>query len=124
MTHGKYRAERLAPNRASSPFFESLFANVCTTPASGLWLAHMAGWPLNSRWIVASIALYLFAGACWLPVVWLQLQLAEIAASVQAVGVRDLPDRYWRYAKTWERLGYPAFLAMACVYFLMVLKPA
>jgi uncharacterized membrane protein len=54
----------------------------------------------------------------------LQLQLAEIAASAQAVSVRDLPERYWRYAKAWERLGYPAFLAMVCVYFLMVLKPA
>src|SRR5579863_886836 len=92
-------------------------------PASGLWLAHAAGWPWNSPWIVASVALYLLAGACWLPVVCLQLQLAQMARTADACGATILPDRYWRYAKAWERLGYPAFLAMVLVYFLMVLKP-
>lgn len=92
-------------------------------PASGLWLAHAAGWPLNSTWIVASAVLYVLAGVCWLPVVWLQLQLAEMARTAQACGASNLPDQYWRYAKAWERLGYPAFLAMVSVYFLMVCKP-
>ncbi|CAN0625101.1 KY49.ctg7180000000016_quiver, whole genome shotgun sequence [Burkholderia multivorans] len=68
-------------------------------PASGLWLAHAAGWPWNSAWILASITLYLLAGACWLPVVWLQLQLAEMARTAHADGATTLPDRYWRFAK-------------------------
>ncbi len=32
--------------------------------------------------------------------------------------------RYWQYAKWWEWLGYPAFIAMLLVYFLMVFKPS
>lgn len=39
-------------------------------PISGAWLVHAGGIPWNV-WIVASLALYLLAGACWLPVVWL-----------------------------------------------------
>jgi uncharacterized membrane protein len=93
-------------------------------PASGLWLAHAAGWPWRTPWIVVSVGLYLFAGACWLPVVWLQLELARMAETARANGATNLPERYWQYASTWERLGYPAFLAMAMVYFLMVLKPS
>ena len=70
-----------------------------------------------------SIALYLFAGACWLPVVWLQLQMKKMADTALTQG-SALPARYWHYARWWERLGYPAFAAMLVVYYLMVSKPA
>jgi uncharacterized membrane protein len=93
-------------------------------PASGLWLAHAAGWPWQSKWIVAALALYALAGACWLPVVWLQLQLARLAQTAHEAHATVLPARYWQYAKTWEWLGYPAFVAMLLVYFLMVFKPS
>ncbi|WP_175778638.1 DUF2269 domain-containing protein [Burkholderia anthina] len=92
-------------------------------PASGLWLAHTAGWQWDTPWLVASIVLYAIAGACWLPVVWLQIELASMATLAHANGDAALPARYWRYAKRWELLGYPAFFAMLSVYFLMVLKP-
>jgi uncharacterized membrane protein len=93
-------------------------------PASGLWLAHLAGWTWHTPWIVASLCLYVVAGLCWLPVVWLQMRLATMAAQARASGDKVLPQRYWRYAAWWERLGYPAFLAMLGIYFLMVFKPA
>jgi uncharacterized membrane protein len=93
-------------------------------PVTGLWLAHMAGWPWNTPWIVASVLLYLLAGVCWLPVVWLQLQLAAMAKLADARSETTLPAAYWNYARAWELLGYPAFIAMVIVYFLMVLKPA
>ncbi|WP_176047644.1 DUF2269 domain-containing protein [Burkholderia sp. BCC1644] len=92
-------------------------------PASGLWLAHTAGWSWDTPWLLASIVLYTIAGACWLPVVWLQLELASMAKLAHANGDAALPERYWRYAKRWELLGYPAFFAMLTVYFLMVVKP-
>jgi uncharacterized membrane protein len=67
--------------------------------------------------------LYALAGACWLPVVWLQIRMARMAAAANAAN-GTLPPRYWRYARAWEWLGYPAFCAMVTVYFLMVFKPA
>jgi uncharacterized membrane protein len=91
-------------------------------PISGLWLAHMAGWPWTTPWIVVSIALFAITGLCWLPVVWLQVRLARMAEQA-AANNEALPDLYWRYAQRWEWLGYPAFIAMLGVYFLMVLKP-
>lgn len=97
---------------------------VVAQPLTGLWLAHAAGWNWTTPWIAVSIGLYLLAGACWLPVVWLQYEMAMMADGAHAAGAVALPARYWRFARYWEWLGYPAFLAMVAVYFLMVLKPA
>ncbi len=95
---------------------------VIIQPATGLWLAQAAGIPLSTPWLLISMVLFLLAGACWLPVVWLQLRMAAIAQSASKTGA-ELPDAYWRYALWWERLGYPAFAAMLVVTFLMVTKP-
>jgi uncharacterized membrane protein len=93
-------------------------------PFSGLWLAHTAGWPWNTPWLMASVALYAIAGTCWLPVVWIQIRMQQIATAAAMQGSTELPEHYWRCARIWEYLGYPAFAAMLMVYFLMVLKPA
>ena len=73
--------------------------------------------------LTVSTALYLASGACWLPAVRLQLRLRDRAAQA-AQGDGVLPPLYWRYARWWEALGYPAFVAMAVVFYLMVNKPA
>lgn len=91
-------------------------------PLSGLWLVHTAGFSWTAPWLLASFALYALAGVCWLPVVWLQLRMARLADSAAASG-QQVPERYWHYARRWELLGYPAFIAMVVVYFLMVTKP-
>jgi uncharacterized membrane protein len=96
---------------------------VILQPVTGLAMLSLAGWPLSTPWVAWSIGLYLFAGACWLPVVWLQIRMKRMAdASLQAG--TSLPALYWSYARTWELLGYPAFAAMLVVYFLMVNKPS
>ena len=61
------------------------------------------------------VALYAFAGVCWLPVVWLQLQMANIAAAADAAGAREMPPRYRTLARRWELLGYPAFCATVVI---------
>ncbi len=96
---------------------------VIVQPLSGLWLAHTAGWPLNTPWLLASVALYAAAGACWLPVLWLQLKMArEVEAAL--AGGHALSAHYARWQRAWEWLGYPAFVAMLAVFVLMVNKPA
>lgn len=96
---------------------------VIVQPLSGVALAHMAGWELGTPWIVASFALYGFAGLCWLPVVALQIRMARLAAAAAERGDLSLPPAYWRMARWWEGLGYPAFAAMLVVFALMVMKP-
>ncbi|MBI1890409.1 MAG: DUF2269 domain-containing protein [Burkholderiales bacterium] len=96
---------------------------VILQPVTGIALLKMAGWPMTTPWIMWSLVLYAITGACWLPVVWLQIQMKQMANAALANNTA-LPVLYWRYARWWESLGYPAFAAMVVVYFLMVSKPA
>lgn len=91
-------------------------------PVTGLWMAYLAGYPLDTPWLLASMVLYLLTGACWIPVVVLQLRMAKMAHQA-ASSQEPLPAVYWQYARRWEALGYPAFVAMLGVFFLMVNKP-
>lgn len=95
---------------------------IIVQPVTGLWLAHLAGFALTSRWIAWSIALYFLAGACWLPVVWMQLRMREMAQVAAEQGA-ELPERYWRFFRVWVALGIPAFLSLVVVFYLMVAKP-
>ncbi len=92
-------------------------------PATGLYLARIAGFPLASPWIAKSIALYLVAGAAWLPVVWMQMKMRDMATTAAAAG-GPLPERYWQYLKGWVALGVVAFMALVIVFYLMVAKPS
>lgn len=95
---------------------------VLIQPITGFYLVYLAGYPLTSRWIFWSIILYLVAGACWLPVVWLQIKMRNLAdAAVKESST--LPQQYWVYLTVWTLLGIPAFLALVIVFYLMVAKP-
>ncbi len=92
-------------------------------PLSGLWLMEQTGFSFSQFWIFATLALYTLAACCWLPVLWLQHRMYRIADAAARSGA-ELGPVYWRYAKYWEYLGYPAFVAMLAIYGLMVFKPA
>ena len=90
-------------------------------PLSGFWMIHLAGMPWRTPWIAWSLALYVLALACWLPVVWIQLRLRDIsAAAVAAGGV--LPGAYWRFFGWWVGLGCVAFAAFLAIFWMMVVK--
>lgn len=95
---------------------------VIVQPITGLWLVHLMGIPVEQPWIIATIALYVVAGGCWLPVVWLQIRMRDLATeALTQKGALD--ERYHRYARIWFWLGIPAFISMVIIYFLMVFKP-
>ena len=91
-------------------------------PLSGLYMAQLAGIPLETRWIFWSFVLYFVAGACWLPVVWIQIRMRRLA-EVAANSGWPLPERYFELLKIWTALGVPAFVALVIVFYLMVAKP-
>ena len=91
-------------------------------PLTGFYMIHLAGYPFHSKWIMWSIALYILAGACWLPVVWIQMRLRDLSAEAVRNNT-ELPPLYWRYFKTWIALGVPAFIAFVVIFWLMVAKP-
>jgi uncharacterized membrane protein len=92
-------------------------------PLTGFYLVRIAHFPLTSKWIAVSIALYLLAGACWLPVVWMQIRMRDMAQQAASSGAQ-LPARYWHFLRWWAALGIVAFLALVAVFYLMVAKPA
>lgn len=94
---------------------------VIIQPVTGLWMVDLLGLPWTTPWIVVSLGLYALAGACWLPVVWLQIRMQRLAETA-AARAQPLPPAYWHMARWWFRLGLPAFAAMVLVVALMVAK--
>lgn len=95
---------------------------VILQPLTGLYLVHLAKMSLTAPWLWISFALYFLAGACWLPVVWMQIRMRDMAREAVERGTA-LPERYFRYLRVWIALGIPAFLALVVVFYLMVAKP-
>ena len=91
-------------------------------PVTGLLLIHIVGYEFNAPWLIISYILYVIALACWLPVVWLQIQVRNIANSAANSGT-PLPEQGHRYMKIWFILGWPAFISLVIIFCLMVFKP-
>lgn len=107
-----------------------VIADACfTAPAvivqffSGLWLARYLGLPLEVFWVKTALILFFVIGACWLPVLGLQLRARNLAQAAVRDG-RPLPPAYYRVMRWWFWLGWPAFLSVIAIFWLMVLKPA
>jgi uncharacterized membrane protein len=95
---------------------------VVAQPVTGVALAYMTGTSLLSPWIVCSLALYLLVGACWLPVVFIQIRLRDLAAAASDAG-EPLPTQYHRLFRIWFILGWPAFAGVIAIFVLMIAKP-
>jgi len=92
-------------------------------PLTGLYMLHLTGLSITTPWVAWSFALYFLAGACWLPVVWLQIRMRRMAEAAAERG-EPLPPQYFQCLWVWTALGVPAFLALVAVFYLMVAKPA
>jgi uncharacterized membrane protein len=91
-------------------------------PITGYWLARRIGWSFAEGWLLLSILLYVVTGLFWLPVVWLQMRLRDIAAQA-ARSRQPLPDRYFRLFRVWFACGIPAFCSVAVILWLMTNRP-
>jgi len=96
---------------------------VVLQPITGAALARMAGYPLLSGWVAASLALYVLVGCFWLPVVWMQLRMRDLARQAAADGT-ELPASYRRLWRLWFACGFPAFGGVLAIIWLMTAKPA
>ncbi|HEY6543507.1 MAG TPA: DUF2269 domain-containing protein [Dokdonella sp.] len=95
---------------------------VVLQPLTGWWLMHIARFPIDAWWLERSIVLYALAVACWLPVVWLQMRMRDLAAQAAREG-SALPRAFRRCFIAWFALGVPALLAFLAIFYLMVAKP-
>jgi uncharacterized membrane protein len=95
---------------------------VIAQPITGVLLARSIGWDLTEGWILASVALYVFAGLFWLPVVWMQTRMRNLAREAAASGAA-LPAQYHRLFRLWFLFGFPAFGAVLLIFWLMITRP-
>lgn len=95
---------------------------VVVQPITGILLAHEMGFSLQDGWIAFSILLYLAAGAFWIPVVFMQLRMRDLAIKA-ASARRPLPLEYHRLFRRWFAFGFPAFGAVLAIFWLMIAKP-
>jgi len=90
-------------------------------PLTGIAMVLLMEIPLTTPWVMLSLVLYSIAGVCWIPVVWLQIQMRKLS-EVARLTNSELSEQYWRYAKRWFWLGIPAFISMILIVVLMVFK--
>jgi uncharacterized membrane protein len=95
---------------------------VVAQPVTGLLLVWNVGYAITDGWIMWSIVLYVVTGLFWLPVVWMQMRLRDLAATAVERN-EPLPDAYYRIFMWWCAFGVPAFAAVAIIYWLMIAKP-
>ena len=96
---------------------------VVAQPVTGVWLALHVGYPLTEGWLLVSVFLYLLTGAFWLPVVWMQMRMRDLAAAATRAG-EALPADYHRLFGLWFAFGFPAFAAVLAIFWLMIQRPS
>ena len=91
-------------------------------PVTGFFLMRGGGWSFGDSWIVVSLGLYLFAGTFWIPVLWMQARMRDLAVAA-STAQQPLPIAYHRLFRVWFVFGFPAFAAVLAILALMILKP-
>ena len=95
---------------------------VVAQPLTGLWLAFIIGWPLTQPWLLVSILLYAMVGLFWIPVIFIQMRLRNLAREAAAASA-PLPARFDRLYRIWFACGWPAFAGVLAILWLMTARP-
>lgn len=95
---------------------------VIAQPITGYFLARELGWPLTEGWLLLSLGLYIVVGLFWLPVVWIQIRLRQLAIAARDAGAA-LPAAYQKLYRIWFACGFPAFIGVLTIIWLMIAKP-
>jgi uncharacterized membrane protein len=95
---------------------------VVLQPVTGWLLMRQTGVAFGESWVVVSLALYAVAGLFWLPVVWMQARMRDLALAAASAGTLLLPE-YHRLFRLWFLFGFPGFGAVLAIIVLMIAKP-
>ncbi len=95
---------------------------VILLPVTGFAMVKKMPFSMTEPWLWVSVILYLIAGAAWLPAVYLQIRMRNLAKEAVDTGM-ELSPHYWRFERVWFWLGVIAFPSVAAILYLMVFKP-
>ncbi len=96
---------------------------VVIQPITGALLVEAVGWSWSEGWLVLSLALYVVTGCFWIPVVWMQAKMRDLAQAA-AEAEKPLPSLYHQLYKAWFICGFPAFFAVLAIIWLMRAQPS
>lgn len=92
-------------------------------PITGYLLARIEGWSLSEGWLLLSLGLYVITGLFWLPVIFIQIRMRDLAREAVQTDTR-LSAKYFRLFWLWFGCGIPGFWAVLAIIWLMLAKPA
>ena len=95
---------------------------VLLQPVTGGLLMMLSSTSLSERWLLASLALYAIAGLFWVPVIFMQIEMRDLAR-LAAERDQPLPPRYFALFRRWFLFGIPGFGSVMAILWLMIAKP-
>ena len=95
---------------------------VVTQPVTGILLTALSDTTLAERWLMTSLGLYVVAGLFWIPVVFMQIEMRDLARTAAALQ-QPLPPRYFALFRRWFVFGIPGFGSVMAILWLMIAKP-
>jgi uncharacterized membrane protein len=124
MAHRSRDLAFIARTAATVVIADMLFtlSAVILQPVTGGWLMALSATSLAERWLVTSLLLYAVAGLFWIPVIFMQIEMRDLAQAAVAQGA-SLPPRYFMLFRRWFAFGIPGFGSVMIILWLMIAKP-
>jgi len=95
---------------------------VLLQPVTGGVLMMLSSTAVSERWLMASLGLYAVAGLFWVPVIFMQVEMRDLARKA-AANNQKLPPRYFALFHRWFLFGIPGFGSVMAILWLMIAKP-
>ncbi|HWX58658.1 DUF2269 domain-containing protein [Bradyrhizobium sp.] len=95
---------------------------VILQPVTGGFLMMLTAVSVTEHWLIASLALYAVAGLFWVPVIFMQIEMRNLACIAELAG-QTLPPRYFALFRRWFWFGIPGFGSVMIILWLMIAKP-
>jgi len=124
MAHRSRDAAFIARTAATVVFADMLFTltAVLLQPVTGGLLMMLSSTAPTERWLMTSLALYAVAGLFWVPVIFMQIEMRDLARAAAAQD-HPLPPRYFALIRRWCLFGIPGFSSVMLILWLMIAKP-
>jgi uncharacterized membrane protein len=124
MAHRSREAAFIARTAAIVVLADMLFTltAVILQPVTGGALMLLSQVALTERWLMASLVLYAVAGVFWIPVIFMQIEMRDLARIAESEG-QALTQRYFTLFRRWFLFGIPGFGSVMLILWLMIAKP-
>ena len=124
MAHRSGDAAFIARTAAVAVIADMLFtaSAVALQPITGAILMVLSSTAIAERWLLTSLGLYAVAGLFWIPVIFMQIEMRDLARAAEARD-RPLPQRYFVLYRRWFMFGIPGFGSVLLILWLMIAKP-